>query len=83
MDPRLTNKVINIWWNKYYGYDEKYPDEDNYRVISADIFGRSCTLICVWKKLSFYLTVSENLRTHWEPLDGPPKRKLYKLRILS
>jgi hypothetical protein len=31
---------MSIYWNKYYGYDEKYPDDDNYRVISGIFFNQ-------------------------------------------
>ena len=74
--------MINIWWNKYYGYDPKHPDEDNYRVISAIAFGRDCTLICVWKRLSFYLNVSEKL-SECNELERPLKRKWYKMELIK
>lgn len=76
------NKFINVFWNKYYGPDEQYPDEDNYRVISAIVFNRSVTLICVWKKLHFYLSMSENLQTQWDEMAGPPKERVWEFRIL-
>ncbi len=74
--------MIDIWWNKYYGYDKKYPDEDNYRVISAHISHRDYTLVCVWRRLSFYLSVSEDIG-EWDELEGPPKKKFYKLEIIK
>ena len=74
--------MIDIWWNKYYGYNPKFPDEDNYRAICGIVFGRECTLVCVWKRLSFYLNVSEKLH-EWDELKGPPKKKWYKLEILK
>jgi len=75
--------MINIWWNKYYGFDEKYPNEDNYRVISAYIGSKNYDLICVWKRLSFYLAVTEDIVNEWDELEGPPKKKWYKLEILK
>jgi len=74
--------MINIWWNKYYGHDPNHPDEDNYRAISAIAFGRDCTLICVWKRLSFYLSVSEKLSEHDE-FERPLKRKWYKMELIK
>ena len=72
---------MSIYWNKYYGYDEKYPDDDNYRVISGIFFNRNFTLIIVWSKLRFHLSVTENLQTQWNDLEGPPKRKFYNFKI--
>ena len=62
------------YWNKYYGYDEKYPDEDNYRVISGIIpfAHRDFTLIIVWSKLQFELVISENLWTQWRAEERAP-----------
>jgi len=72
---------MKIYWNKYYGYDKKYPDEPNYRVTSAILFNRSFHLIMVWSKLQIFLSVSENLQTQWEPYGGPPKTKAYNFKI--
>jgi hypothetical protein len=73
---------MRIYWNKYYGYDEKYPRESNYRVISAILFNRSFHLILIWSKLQFVLSVSENLQTQWDELNGPPKKKTYHFKII-
>ena len=54
---------MSIYWNKYYGYDEKYPDDDNYRAISGIFFNRNFTLIIVWSKLHFHLSVTKNTAT--------------------
>ena len=64
----------SIYWNKYYGYDEKYPDEDNYRVICGIIpfVHRDFTLIIVWSKLQFELVISENLWTQWRAEERAP-----------
>ena len=64
-----------VYWNKYYGYDEKYPDEDNYRVISGIIpfVHRDFTLIIVWSRLQFHLAISENLWTQWISEEHPPR----------
>ena len=72
---------MSLYWNKYYGYDEKYPDDDNYRVLSGVFFNRDFTLIIVWSKLRFHLSVKENLQTQCNELEGPPKRKFYNFKI--
>ena len=72
---------MSVYWNKYYGFDEKYPDDDNYRVMSGIFFNRDFTLIIVWSKLHFHLSVTENLQTQWDELEGPPKRKYYNFKI--
>jgi hypothetical protein len=64
---------MNIYWNKYYGYDKRYPDEPNYRVISGILFNRDFTLIIIWSKLQLHLSISENLQTQWNELEGPAK----------
>ena len=63
-----------IYWNKYYGYDEKYPDESNYRVICGIIpfAHRDSKLIIVWSKLQFELSISENLWTQWRAEERAP-----------
>ena len=61
---------MSIYWNKYYGYDEKYPDEPNYRAISGIFFNRDFTLIIIWSKLQVHLSVRD-LRK-WNPFEGPP-----------
>ena len=70
-----------IHHNHFYGYDERFPDEPNYRVISGIFFNRAFTLILVWSRLQFHLSISENLQTQWNELEGPPKRKFYNFRI--
>ena len=73
----LINRFIDITHNKYYGYDERYPDEANYRAISGIIFDREFLLIIVWSKFRLIFSISENLVTQWEHLEGPPKKKYF------
>jgi hypothetical protein len=64
-----------IYWNKYYGYDERFSDEPNYRAISGILFNREFTLIIIWSKLQIHLSMID--LNKWNPFYGPPKRKWY------
>ena len=72
LDPRvLVRGVDPLLSNKFLFHS----------AISGIFFNRNFTLIIVWSKLRFHLSVTENLQTQWNELEGPPKRKFYNFRI--
>ena len=63
---------LKFYWCKWYGHDEKYPDEPNFLVISAILFNRDFHLMIIPSYFAFVLNVTENLQTQWNELNGPP-----------
>jgi len=63
---------MKFYWCKWYGYDEEYPDEPNYLVISVILFNRDFHLMIIPSYFAFILNVTENLQTQWNEFNGPP-----------
>ena len=55
------------------GYDEKYPNEPNYLIISAILFNMDFHLMIIPSYFAFILNVTENLQTQWNEFNGPPR----------
>tara|TARA_R100000008_G_scaffold32203_1_gene18005 strand:+ start:104 stop:334 length:231 start_codon:yes stop_codon:yes gene_type:complete len=64
---------MDLYWCKWYGYDEEYPDEPNYLAISAILFNRDFHLMIIPSYFAFIINVTENLQTQWDELNGPPR----------